>query len=154
MRIDFGKLPKNYGKLLQAKQAKHTGDQLFLEAIIKVVVDYLSEKFYNRVDSAKDLSADNFNRHYFSHLLSREPLYCRENCLRLLHVFDSLLAIDVIIDSGFKVLFDGTDKRVKEREQYYEHLMRDALSDKEIFKIELLKDHQYFDDKFYYGNKK
>ena len=138
-------------KKLRKIQAKHSEEQPFLDAIIDTVSSYLSKTFFKKVDKLSDLCAHNFNRHFFSHSISNEPLYCRDNCLKLLNIFDSFLAIDFIADSCFKGIFDGTHQRINEREQYYRCLVKGALSDKEIFRIELLKDHTFFNEPFYFG---
>lgn len=136
---------------LRKLQAKHSEEQPFLNAIIDAVSNYLLNTFFKSVHGLSDLGAHNFNRHFFSHSISNEPLYCRDNCLKLLNIFDSFLAIDFIVDSCFKGIFDGNHERINEREQYYECLVKGAFSDKEIFRTELLKDHPFFNEAFYFG---
>jgi hypothetical protein len=135
---------------LRKLRAKYSEEQPFLDAVIDTILKYLSETFFKNVHGQSDLGAHNFNRHFFSHSISNEPLYCRDNCLRLLNIFDSFLAIDFIVDSYFKAIFDGSHKRIKEREQYYRRI-ESALSDRDIFRTELLKDHPFFNEQFYFG---
>lgn len=137
---------------LRKLRAKHSEEQPFLDAVIDTILNYFSETFFKNVHGQSDLGVHNFNRHFFSHSISNEPLYCRDNCLRLLNVFDSFLAIDFIVDTCFKGVFDGTHKRINEREQYYSCLVKGALSDKEVFRTELLKDHPFFNEQFYFGH--
>lgn len=148
LNVTFGDIQRND---LRNLQAKHSEEQPFLNEIIDTALKYLSNTFFKSVHGLSDLNAHNFNRHFFSHSLSNEPLYCRDNCLRLLNIFDSFLAIDFIVDSSFKGIFDGTHKRINEREQYYSCLVKGALSDKEVFRTELLKDHPFFNEQFYFG---
>lgn len=146
--ITFARDPKRDNlKNIQAKLSEY---QPFLNSIIDCVLKFLSMSFFKSVEKLSDLPAHNFNRHFFSHMFLNEPFYCRNNCLKLLNLFDAFLAMDFIIDSHFKVFFDGTNQRIKIREQYYEQVVRDALSDLNLFKIDLLKDHQYFDEDFYF----
>ena len=136
--------------LMKKLRAKFSCEQPFLDMIIDVLLRFYKKVFYCNVNSLKDLSSQNFNRHFFSHSISHQPLYCRDNGLKLLNVFDTLLAIDFIVERGFRAIFDGKDERVKLREQYYENVLRNGLSDHELFRLNLLKDHPHFDEAFYY----
>ena len=136
--------------LMKELRAKFSCEQPFLDMIIDVLLRFYKEVFYCNVNSLSDLSSQNFNRHFFSHSISHQPLYCRDNGLKLLNVFDTLLAIDFIVDQGFRAFFDGKDKRIKLREKYYENVLRNGLSGHEMFKLDLLKDHPHFDETFYY----
>jgi len=147
--ITFGQSFKK--NLMKNLRAKFSCEQPFLDMIIDVLLRFYKKVFYRNVNSLKDLSSQNFNRHFFSHSVSHQPLYCRDNCLKLLNVFDTLLAIDFIIAIGFKAIFDGRDNHIKIREQYYEKVVRQGLSNHELFKIHLLTDHPYFDENFYYN---
>ena len=149
LNVTFGRFERDD---LRTLRAKHSEEQPFLNAIIDTALNYLLKTFFKRVDKLSDLGAHNFNRHFFSHSISNKPLYCRDNCLKLLNIFDSFLAIDFIVDTCFKGVFDGTHKRINEREQYYRCLVKDALSDKEIFRTEFLKDHPFFNELFYFGH--
>jgi len=146
--ITFG--DKLDGNLLKNLKAKIPSQQSFLDTVTDVLIDFFNKVFYNRVNSLSDLSVQNLNRHFFSHTISHEPLYCMDNCLKLLNVFDTLLAIEFIVNYGFKALFNGQDERIKLREQYYEKVLRNGLSNQELLKLDLLKDHPNFDEAFYY----
>lgn len=146
--VTFGRIVRDDLKNLRAKSIE---EQQFLDKIVECILQYLSETFFKNVNGIADLSSNNFNRHFFSHSISSEPLYCQENCLKLLNIFDSFLAIDFIINEGFKALFDGTDEKIKIREAYYLEMVRDAFSDFNLLKLELLKDHRYFDQDFYFS---
>lgn len=134
-------------------RAKDPSEQSFLDVIVDGILRFFSRTFYKSVDSPADLGPKYLNRHFFSHSISHEPLYCRDNCLKLLNVFDAFLAIDFIVDSYFKAISDNTDEKVKLRESYYEQVMAEGLADIELFRPHLLEDHPRFDKEFYYGRR-
>lgn len=133
--------------------AKESQCQPFLDAIVDALLKFFAATFYKNVTSLSDLGAQNLNRHFFSHSLSHEPLYCHDNCLKLLNVFDAFLSIDFIVDSCFRPFFDGRHERIKLREKYYEEVMDSAFSKLELFRLNLLEDHPNFDKEFYYGGR-
>ncbi len=71
--------------------------------------------------------------------------------MKLINIFDIILAINFIIDSYFKLLFDGKDEKVKKREEYYCAVVADAMSDLNLYKIELFSHHPNFNVSEYFG---
>ena len=133
---------------LKAKQSEY---QPFLTAILKTITRFLQRTLYSSYRNSQLCSSYNLNRHLLVHLSSNEPTYCRNNCLRLLNVLDSLLAIDFIITDEYRGIFDGNSPRVKHREQYYELLMRFAFSKVGEMRFALPEDHPNFSEEFYFG---
>ena len=139
---------------LKNLSANDPDEQPFLDVVVDRLLSFFSHYLYKSVNSTSDLGSHNLNRHFFSHAISNEPLYCRDNCLKLLNVFDALLAIDFIVDSHFKSIFDRQHERVKQRKKYYKRVLKQGLDDVNLFKLNLLEDHPHFDKDFYYGKLK
>lgn len=121
----------------------------FLDSITETVTDSLNSVFFSRYRNGSDTPANRFNRHFISHLLSEEPFYCRSNCLRLVNIIDSLLAIDLITAGNMWTLFEGNSDGVKRREDYYSYLLSSAFTVGETTRAELLTDHPFFDRKYF-----
>jgi len=139
---------------LKQLQAKNSELQPFMDSLTLNLAQFLENVFFKNVHASNELPSYNFNRHFFGHNLSPAPYFYSINCLRLINIFDTFLALNFIQDSYFKTLFDGTDSKVKIREKYYEDVVRDAMSDINLYKMELLKQHQNFNENEYYGKYK
>jgi len=90
------KLKRLINNLKKLKANKSEFQDLF-DVIVELLTAFLSETFFKGVNNLSDLPAHNLNRHFFSHSISNEPNYCRENCLKLLNIIDSFLALDFIL---------------------------------------------------------
>jgi len=108
-----------FNRLITAQQ----GYGQWVDVLKKNITDFISH-FYMPIGSDSDLVTFNFNRHYFAHAFTNLPIYHINNSLRLSQILDTLLAIDLMANGGYKVLFDGTDSRIKNRENRYEELLR------------------------------
>ena len=150
LNINFGRFCRNR---LRSLQAMNPAEQPFMDVLTQGILQFFEDTFYKTVRTTTDLDSQHLNRHFFSHANSHEPMYCRDNCLKLLNICDALLAIDFMLSSGFKTLFKGTDKRVKLREKYYQAVVQEAFNDTALVKTDLLADHPKFDLDFYYGGK-
>ncbi|MBI4706890.1 MAG: hypothetical protein HY761_03070 [Candidatus Omnitrophica bacterium] len=132
--------------------------QPLLTYIVENLLTLLSNTLYKQVRRRSDLPLLNFNRHIWAHLSSIDPTYHRDNCLRMVHILDSLLAINAIIKDDFirikhiifETFFNGKNKLVGNREKYYEETVRNGLSNLNLRRVELLKKHPYFKEGFYF----
>jgi hypothetical protein len=142
---------------LEHLTAVHDEDQPLLDAVTFTLSPLLFEKYFESFNSDDDsvtdsLAAFNFNRNLASHLSIDAPTYCRINCLKLLNIFDSLLAIDFMLHGHYKGMFDGKDEFISLREKYYEHLTSTAFTVGEETRLKLLNSHSEFHRHFYMGN--
>lgn len=139
---------REYGRL-NTLRAADSNLSSFLKSITETTVGLLKSSFYLGYTDDQNPPANRFNRHFISHLLSNEPFYCRSNCLRLLNIIDSLLAIDLITTGNMRTFFEGKSDGVKKREQYYSYLQSSASPAGETTRMELLTDHPCFNKEYF-----
>jgi hypothetical protein len=136
---------------LRALRAIDIRFQPFLDILISNLIDYFENVLFKNVRSSSDLPSHNFNRHFFGHSLSSESYYYGINCLKFINIFDIFLAINQILDNHFQALFNGKSDEVKQREKYYYEIYKDSMSDLNLFKIELFKQHINFDENEFFA---
>lgn len=101
------------------------------------------------------LGVANLNRHYIMHGLGEEPTSFPGNVARVFMALEVLAALDQLNAEARIALPDtATLPRVFgiSREDYYEELVGDALSNVNLLKIEYLAHHPQFKKELYYGN--
>lgn len=135
-------------KLLKPNNVKN---EYFLEMLISQLSDYLQNVFYKKISTESDIPAHNFNRHFIGHYLSTDSYYYSINCLKLLSIFDLLLAINFLVDSEFNAFFNDTNDKTTKRIIYYEIVLKDSLSEINLQRTSLLTDHHDFKPERFFG---
>jgi hypothetical protein len=131
-----------------------------LSGVNRQLFDVLHAQIATFVDTAYahtsgGLGVANLNRHYIMHGLGEEPTSFPGNVARVFMVLEVLAALDQLNTNGALSLPSNVSQPQVaniSREKFYEGVLREALSDVNLLKVDYLEHHTLFNKALYYGN--